>query len=310
MTAKDNFAEIAAEEQQRELDATDARFPDPLDNVINEDTSNEPLADPRLPGAHIIRDTPYSPARTSSRTNSPAVIDPMRMIAMAVESDASIEKLEKLMTLQERWEGNEARKAFYQAMSEFKCQDLSIGKDHTVRYETDRGITEYQHATLGNICAIVNPALSREGLSFTWRTDQQTGGIISVTCSVAHRLGYSEETTLISQPDTSGGKNGIQAIGSTVSYLQRYTLLAALGLSTENQDDDGIASEGMSPQGPQGAQQAVEYCPEDQFQALLPTWQEKIIVKNMNPEKLLDWIRNKGMCLSPDQIAIIQQVGK
>ena len=39
--------------------------------------------------------------------------------------------------------------------------------------------------------------------------------------------------------DTSGSKNAIQARGSTVTYLQRYTLLGALGLVTGDEDTDG-----------------------------------------------------------------------
>jgi hypothetical protein len=39
--------------------------------------------------------------------------------------------------------------------------------------------------------------------------------------------------------DDSGNKNKIQQAGSTVTYLQRYTLLAVTGLSTQDQDDDG-----------------------------------------------------------------------
>jgi hypothetical protein len=40
------------------------------------------------------------------------------------------------------------------------------------------------------------------------------------------------------EPDTSGGKNNIQAKGSTMTYLQRYTLNLALGICTED-DNDG-----------------------------------------------------------------------
>ena len=39
--------------------------------------------------------------------------------------------------------------------------------------------------------------------------------------------------------DTSGNKNSIQSIGSTRTYLQRYTLIGALGLSTAEDDTDG-----------------------------------------------------------------------
>ena len=55
-------------------------------------------------------------------------------------------------------------------------------------------------------------------------------------------MGHSESTTLEAAADQSGGKNAIQAIGSTVTYLERYTLLALTGLAT-HEDDDGAGSE-------------------------------------------------------------------
>jgi hypothetical protein len=64
---------------------------------------------------------------------------------------------------------------------------------------------------------------------------------ISVTCILSHRDGHSEETTLSGPPDASGNKNAIQAIGSTLTYLQRYSLVQALGLAAAN-DDDGRAA--------------------------------------------------------------------
>ena len=39
--------------------------------------------------------------------------------------------------------------------------------------------------------------------------------------------------------DSSGSKNPVQQIGSTMTYLQRYTLIGALGLTTADKDDDG-----------------------------------------------------------------------
>jgi hypothetical protein len=56
-------------------------------------------------------------------------------------------------------------------------------------------------------------------------------------------MGHSEETTLRAIPDTSGSKNSIQAIGSTVTYLQRYTLLAAVGMAAAGMDNDGRAAD-------------------------------------------------------------------
>ena len=64
------------------------------------------------------------------------------------------------------------------------------------------------------------------GRTARFRTAQQDG-LVRVTCVMSHRDGYSEETSLQSGVDASGNKNSIQAIGSAITYLQRYTLKAA-----------------------------------------------------------------------------------
>ncbi len=61
-------------------------------------------------------------------------------------------------------------------------------------------------------------------------------------CTITHELGHSESTSLTANPDISGSKNAIQAIGSTISYLERYTVLALTGLATKDMDDDGVSS--------------------------------------------------------------------
>lgn len=167
-------------------------------------------------------------------------ITPMDMLQMAVSQNADLDKLEKLMALQERWEANEARKAFTKALSEFKSQGVVIGKDKHVSFNTSKGKTEYNHATLGNVCDIIGKSLSEFGLSYRWSTEQEEGKI-KVTCVLMHVLGHSESVSLQSGADDSGGKNSIQAIGSTVSYLQRYTLLAITGTATQEQDNDGAS---------------------------------------------------------------------
>ena len=167
-----------------------------------------------------------------------STVTPDKMLLAAVEQGADLEKLEKLMALQERWEATQAKKAYVSAMSQFKSKPPKLIKNAKVKYKTDRGVTEYNHATLGHICDAIGKGLGAVGISFRWVTRQENG-VISVTCVMTHDLGHSEGTTLHSTPDASGGKNSIQAVGSAVTYLQRYTLLAATGLATEDQDNDG-----------------------------------------------------------------------
>ncbi|MCK5605057.1 ERF family protein [Candidatus Pacearchaeota archaeon] len=164
-------------------------------------------------------------------------MDINKIMALAIEK-GDLDKVEKMMELQERFEANEARKAYVVAMAAFKAKPPKIDKDASVKY----GQTAYKHATLGNVVDKINKGLSGQGLSAAWQTEQKDKSI-AVTCIITHILGHSESTTLEAGADTSGAKNSIQAIGSTITYLQRYTLLSLAGLATAEIDDDGAGSE-------------------------------------------------------------------
>lgn len=165
----------------------------------------------------------------------PAPMTPMEMLDRAVSNGASIETLEKLMGLQERWEKNSARKAFDTAIAEAKASIPVIAKKST-------GHNNKKFADFAAIARIVDPVLSRHGLSYRFRTSQSEG-LISVTCVLSHRDGHSEETTLCGPADASGSKNAIQAIGSTLTYLQRYSLTQALGLAASEDTDAATAED-------------------------------------------------------------------
>jgi hypothetical protein len=165
-------------------------------------------------------------------------LTPVELIRMAVNNNASIDQLTKLMDLQERWERREAKKAYDAAMKAFKAAAPRITKNSRVNFTTAKGTTDYRHATLDHVCDVVIGALAKVGITHRWKISQ-AGEWFTVTCVLTHELGHSEETSLPGCADNSGNKNSIQAVGSTVTYLQRYTLLAATGLATSNSDDDG-----------------------------------------------------------------------
>lgn len=161
---------------------------------------------------------------------------PTTLIEMAITSGADLDKVEKLLELKERWDKNEAKKAFHKAMADFKANPIEIDKDRKVGYKTEKGGVSYNHASLANVVRKIGAELSKHGLAASWRTAQN--GVIIVTCRITHSLGHFEETSLSASADNSGSKNSIQAIGSTISYLERYTLLALTGLATHEQDND------------------------------------------------------------------------
>lgn len=168
-------------------------------------------------------------------------ITPMQMLQIAVEKGTDIEQLDKLMSLHERWEANEARKAFVAAKAAFKAEAPKLTKNKHVGFDSRSGgaRTDYKHTTLDHAADLLSPVLSRHGLTYSWETEQAEGGLIKVTCVLTHVMGHSERVTLQAGPDQSGNKNNIQAVGSTVTYLERYTLLSALGMAT-GEDTDGM----------------------------------------------------------------------
>jgi hypothetical protein len=174
-----------------------------------------------------------------SLTIKPTDHTPAAMIQLAISQGQSLEQLERLLELQIKYEANEAKKAYHAAMAAFKASPPKIDKDRHVQYTTTKGETSYKHASLYNVTEKISAGLSAQGLSASWNTGQD-GDRIKVTCKITHALGHSEETSLSAAADTSGGKNMIQAIGSTVSYLERYTLLALTGLATHDMDNDAI----------------------------------------------------------------------
>ena len=182
------------------------------------------------------------------------VTTPMSMIERAVERGADVGMIEKLMELAERHDRNLGRRAFDQAIASAKAEFPEIRKNKTVDFSTAKGRTHYRHEDMAEISRAVDPVLSRYGLSYRYRT-QQDGRSVTVTCILSHKDGYSEETTLSSAADESGNKNHLQAVGSAATYLQRYTLKMALGLAA-TEDDDGRRAD------------AAKLIDADQFQVL------------------------------------------
>jgi hypothetical protein len=127
---------------------------------------------------------------------------PMTMLEKAVSSGASLEMVEKLMALQERWEANQARKAFDEAIAAAKAEIKPVVRNAT-------GHNSKKYADFSAIANAVDPIISKHGLSYRFRTNQTDR--IAVTCVLSHKAGHYEETTLAGPADASGSKNAIPA---------------------------------------------------------------------------------------------------
>lgn len=230
------------------------------------------------------------PEETSSQV--PALAQwttPMSMLDRAVASGASIEVLKELMGLQERHEANRARKAFDNAMADAVFP--IIKKDRLVDYASTKsptGRVTYRHEDLASVLRAVVPVLNANGLSHRFRVTSEINQPINVTCIISHRDGYFEETTLCAAKDDTGGKNPIQQVGSTLTYLQRMTLKAALGLAAA-EDDDGRTAGPVS----EVAAAEAEPAPGSITEAQADTIADLLESREVSRAAFLQWAKQK-----------------
>lgn len=182
-------------------------------------------------------DAPATPTSVVIMPETARDVTPLSLLSQALSRGADMATLEKFMDLQERHERNQARKAFDDAIASAKAEIPVIIKNREVDFTSTKGRTHYRHEDLAGIARIVDPILGKFGLSYRFRTTAEPNAPVTVTCIVSHRDGHSEENTLAAGRDDTGNKNSIQQIGSTITYLQRYTLKAALGLAAAHDDD-------------------------------------------------------------------------
>lgn len=190
------------------------------------------------------------PAQTREPAPWARAPGPMDLIRDALARGADLATIKELRSLAVEMDQWQARKAFDAAMAAARAKITPILKNRQVGFDSKKvgaARTDYKHEDLAQIARQVDPVLAEFGLSYRFRTTSEPNAPVSVTCIVSHRDGHFEENTLSAGRDDSGNKNSIQAIGSTITYLQRYTLKAALGLAASNDDDGRKAGEAEEP---------------------------------------------------------------
>lgn len=158
-----------------------------------------------------------------------AEMTPVQMAYQLISSGADFASVKEMMALSKELAADQAKQAFDKAIAAAKAKIPTITKNA-------KGHNSKSYANFAAYAAVVDPILGEHGLSYRFRTEQTDR--ITVTCVLTHEGGHSEENSLSGPADSSGSKNAIQAIGSTLTYLQRYTLIQALGLAASD-DDDG-----------------------------------------------------------------------
>ncbi|WP_301585011.1 ERF family protein [Halomonas alkaliantarctica] len=205
-----------------------------------------------------IQTGPTTPSAAASleahpTADSTAIIQVIERAAL--NPDVDIDKMERLLQMQERVMDRQAMMAYNAAMAAMQTELPSIEE----RGQTNNGC----YATLEDIVDTVRPILQKHGFAVSFRIQTQERGI-QVTGVLMHKDGHREETSMLLPADMSGNKNAVQAFGSSTSYGKRYVLSALLNITTRGQDDNGNAAGGVRLVTPFQAgqiQRLISQCP-------------------------------------------------
>lgn len=114
-----------------------------------------------------------------------------------------------------------------------------IPKNRTAKIPTKTGGSySYQYADLSDIWDAIRSPLRDNGLAVTQQLCSPHGSNeVGITTTIWHESGQHDSSTFY----VSTAQKNPQEVGSLLTYYKRYALAAALGISTD-QDDDGVAA--------------------------------------------------------------------
>ncbi len=180
---------------------------------------------------------------TREELGSLARLDTQTLISQAIEAK-DVGTLERMVALAERVHAVQARQAWYAAMAEFQRDCPTIKKTKRARIATRTGPGyEYTYAPLEEILATTQPVMGRVGLSVSWHLKDVTPEKVTLACSIAHELGHVETSGDLTIPvvvsQDGSGANLAQRVGIAIAYAKRYSLLGAVGMAPEDDEDGG-----------------------------------------------------------------------
>jgi len=191
------------------------------------------------------------PERALARSGAPAEDEASHIEKLARDPNINVEKLERLIAMRREELERLAKLEYQQAFVRMQAELPATPRRGNIHIPADKGKGREERNTpfakLEHSVAPLRSIMAKHGFAF-WHTEQfLEGGLIEVTCTVAHAAGHRETTTLKAPSDDTGSKNALQARGSTLSYLRRYTLKSLLGMVDKDEDDDGTAG-GAAPE--------------------------------------------------------------
>ena len=187
--------------------------------------------------------------RATAVASAPASALTMMEMAMRAASDPAtdVAKIKAILDMVLELRAQEAEASFNRALAKLQPGLPIIKKNGRIEIldkASKEVIQSTKFAKWEDIHAAIMPILNKNGFSLSFRPSVEDGtGKIVTTGVLRHKDGHREEAAITLPHDSSGSKNAVQAVGSTLSYGQRYAAKMLLNFRTEGDDDDAAAAD-------------------------------------------------------------------
>ena len=170
--------------------------------------------------------------------------------------EVDVAKMQQLLDMQMAIMAKEAEQAYFRDFPAMQAEFPSVKKEGQTQQST--------YATFDDMNDATREARAKYGFSISF-VPETGDGFLKIKGTISHREGHQESTELTLPFDTSGNKNDVQAIGSSLKYGMRYCMMALLSISTHDGDDkDGVIDTFVS----EGEAETLrEYCLQHQLDA-------------------------------------------
>jgi ERF superfamily len=179
-------------------------------------------------------------ASDAARRGGPAASSLLELMERSLaDPGADLDRLDRVAVIYERALAREAEQAFARALIQIQRRLPVL--DELGEVTDESGAVKSTYASWEDTVETIRPILFRWGFALSFKPGLSPRGEPMVVGVLRHEAGHKEEAELVLPADVSGGKNVVQAVGSSLSYGQRYVTKLLLNLASRklDEDDDG-----------------------------------------------------------------------
>ena len=188
----------------------------------------------------LVKKGTVLPQKAAEGVKAIAAVDPMALLAQAVDKNLPIESMERLIALRDKMKAEWARERFFEALAGFQRDCPIIGKNRTAKIRSKKGEDssfEYKYAPLETIIAEAQPVLERWGFSWTCKPTQ-TATHVKAAVHAHHKDGHEEVTEFEVPLDPASYMSEPQKAAAASTFARRYAFINAFGITTKGEDND------------------------------------------------------------------------